>query len=93
MKRENVYTEIRKRHVTISTSLQVLQYLRPSTRVLTAKYSSTDKEVLVVCCSVLKKVSCSVLKKVDRLNLESDIGLHWKSLFLYEFTHCKVFFF
>ena len=85
MKRENVYTEIRKRHVTISTSLQVLQYLRPSTRVLTAKYSSTDKEVLVVCCSVLKKV--------DRLNLESDIGLHWKSLFLYEFTHCKVFFF
>ena len=32
---------------------------------------------------------CSVLKKVDRLNLESDIGLHWKSLFLYEFTHCK----
>ena len=50
MKRESVYTEIRKRHVTISTSLQVLQYLRPSTRVLTAKYSSTDKEVLVVCC-------------------------------------------
>ena len=85
MKRENVYTEIRKRHITISTSSQVLQYLRPSTRVLTAKYSSTDKEVLVVCCSVLKKV--------DRLNLESDIGLHWKSLFLYEFTHCKVFFF
>ena len=85
MKRENAYTEIRKRHVTISTSLQVPQYLRPSTRVLTAKYSSTDKEVLVVCCSVLKKV--------DRLNLESDIGLHWKSLFLYEFTHCKVFFF
>ena len=33
--------------------------------------------------------ACSVLKKVDRLNLESDIGLHWKSLFLYEFTHCK----
>ena len=85
MKRENVYTEIRKRHVTISTSLQVLQYLRPSTRVLTTKYSSTDKEVLAFLCSVLKKV--------DRLNLESDIGLHWKSLFLYEFTHCKVFFF
>ena len=35
-----------KNDVTISTSLQVLQYLRPSTRVLTAKYSSTGKEVL-----------------------------------------------
>ena len=33
--------------------------------------------------------TCSVLKKVDRLNFESDIGLHWKSLFLYEFTYCK----
>ena len=74
-----------KNDVTISTSLQVLQYLRPSTRVLTAKYSSTGKEVLD-----FDEVSvCSVLKKVDRLNLESDIGLHWKSLFLYEFTHCK----
>ena len=29
------------------------------------------------------------MKKVDRLNLESYIGLHCKSLFLYEFTHCK----
>ena len=35
-----------KNDVTISTSLQVLQYFRPSTRVLTAKYSSTGKEVL-----------------------------------------------
>ena len=35
-----------KNDVTVSTSLQVLQYLRPSTRVLTAKYSSTGKEVL-----------------------------------------------
>ena len=35
-----------KNDVTISTSSQVLQYLRPSTRVLTAKYSSTGKEVL-----------------------------------------------
>jgi len=35
-----------KNDVTISTSLHVLQYLRPSTRVLTAKYSSTGKEVL-----------------------------------------------
>ena len=39
--------------------------------------------------TVNKNDKCSVLKKVDRLNLESDIGLHWKSLFLYEFTHCK----
>ena len=35
-----------KNDVTISTSLQVLQYFRPSTRVLTVKYSSTGKEVL-----------------------------------------------
>ena len=42
----NLSTFFSTLHVTISTSLQVLQYLRPSTRVLTAKYSSTDKEVL-----------------------------------------------
>ncbi len=35
-----------KNGVTISTSLQVLQYLRPSTRVLAAQYWSTDGEVL-----------------------------------------------
>ncbi len=58
MKRENVYTEIRKRHVTISTSLQVLQYLRPSTRVLTAKYSSTDEEVPVVCYRCVCQLRC-----------------------------------
>ena len=39
--------------------------------------------------TVNKSLVCSVLKKVDRLNLESYIGLHYKSLFLYEFTHCK----
>ena len=33
------------------------------------------------------RVQCT--EKVDRLNLESYIGLYWKSLFLYEFTHCK----
>ena len=42
----NLSTFFSTLHVTISTSLQVLQYLRLSTRVLTAKYSSTDKEVL-----------------------------------------------
>ena len=68
-------------HQKASTSLSVLQYLAVSTRVLGRKYCSTCKEVLIV--------TCSVLKKVDRLNLESDIGLHWKSLFLYEFTHYK----
>ena len=35
-----------KKDITISTSLQVLQYLRPSTRVLTVQYWSTDGEVL-----------------------------------------------
>jgi len=45
------HTANQKNHVTISTSLQVLQYLRPSTRVLTAKYWSTDKEVLAFACS------------------------------------------
>ena len=34
-------------------------------------------------------IPAGVEVKVDRLNLESYIGLHWKSLFLYEFTHCK----
>ena len=35
-----------KNHVTISTFVQVLQYLWPSTRVLKAKYWSTDGKVL-----------------------------------------------
>ena len=35
-----------KNDVTISTSLQVLQYLGQSTRVLAAQYWSTDGEVL-----------------------------------------------
>ena len=35
-----------KYDVTISTSLQVLQYLGQSTRVLAAQYWSTDGEVL-----------------------------------------------
>ena len=55
-------------HQKASTSLSVLEYLAVSTRVLGLKYCSTCKEVLIV--------MCSVLKKVDRLNLESDIGLH-----------------
>ena len=38
-----------KNHVTISTFVQVLQYLGPSTRVLKAKYWSTDGEVLEFC--------------------------------------------
>ena len=77
MKRENVYTEIRKRHITISTSSQVLQYLRPSTRVLTAKYSSTDKEVLAVCCSVCvsTEVYVSSPQSVATRNLSNIFSL------------------
>jgi len=38
-----------KNHVTISTFVQVLQYLWSSTRVFKAKYWSTDGEVLEFC--------------------------------------------
>ena len=53
----NLSTFFSTLHKKASTSLSVLEYLVVSTRVLGLKYCSTCKEVLIVTCSVLKKVS------------------------------------